>query len=163
MANEITHVNRVLVLYALAECLGNKSLIREIENVSGRLGCPQVERFEKKLSDQIVTLRSEGQWPLTMHNQKANASIPEILKERYRNIHGDSWIRNHGTNDEGFALCSLELHPEKESCDLSTGEITCMDCIALIDRCRSICDEMIAPEIDNVFLNRRLRKKLMEI
>lgn len=149
---------RVHVLHALAECLGDRLAIQDIESVSGRLSESQLENIEKRLTDQVVGLRSEGTWPPTMNAAGPRAVAPEVLKERIKNRDKQSWIRHHATNDEGTALCSPSLHPETASCELSTGSVTCMDCIAVIERCHSIGNDHIAPEVDNGFLRRKLRK-----
>ena len=51
--------------------------------------------------------------------------MAEILKEKYTNINGLAWIRTHGVDHEGTALCSIEVNEEIENIEVGIGQITC--------------------------------------
>lgn len=82
--------------------------------------------------------------------------MAETLMERIVNRNGVAWIRTHATNCELNALCSSTIHADTEEIELSTGEITCPDCIEIVKRCQSIRAFELAPEYENEFLARKL-------
>ena len=59
-------MDRILVLHALAECLGDSLTIQDIESRSGKITSnAEIELLEKRLIQQVCILRSEDKWPLT--------------------------------------------------------------------------------------------------
>ncbi|MCY1452300.1 hypothetical protein D9M71_692100 [compost metagenome] len=82
----------------------------------------------------------------------------ETLKERFVNRNGVAWIRTHATDCELNALCSNAITADTEEIELSTGQITCPDCIEIVKRCHSISAIELAPEYENEFLSRKLEK-----
>ena len=82
--------------------------------------------------------------------------MAKILLERFTNLHGTAWVRSHGIGSECFALCSSEIHPDADGINEGVGQITCPDCIAVVQACREIPDADLAPEYNNELFNRRL-------
>jgi len=80
--------------------------------------------------------------------------MTEILIERV-NIKDRNWVRAHATDAEAFALCSKALHPEMENVELGEGQITCPDCIRIIEKCKSIPDSDQQPEYENELFYKR--------
>jgi len=73
----------------------------------------------------------------------------KILKEKYTNINGLAWIRTHGVDHEGTALCSIEVNEEIENIEVGIGQITCPNCIEVVKVCHSISPNDFAPEYEN--------------
>ncbi len=81
--------------------------------------------------------------------------MAQILLERVTNLHGKAWVRAHGSGVEGSAFCSYEIHPGTENVTEGTGQITCPDCIAVIEACKAVPEADLAPEYGNELFNRR--------
>jgi len=84
--------------------------------------------------------------------------MASILLERFTNIYGKPWVRSHGSGVEGAAFCNIELHPSAENITEGLGQITCPDCIAVIQACKRISTDDLAPEYDNELFHRRLER-----
>jgi hypothetical protein len=81
--------------------------------------------------------------------------MASILLERFTNIHGESWVRSHGSGVEGGAFCSSEIHPGMENVTEGLGQITCPDCVAVIEACKAISNDDLTPEYDNELFHKR--------
>lgn len=84
--------------------------------------------------------------------------MAKILLERFTNRQGISWVRAHGYGVEGFAFCSSGIHPDIEDISESMGQITCPDCIAVIETCKAVEDKDLAPEYKNEMFHRRFER-----
>ena len=84
--------------------------------------------------------------------------MASILLERFTNIHGTSWVRAHGSGVESFAFCSNAIHQDLENVSQAIGQITCPDCIAVIEACKAIESKDLAPEYGNELFNRRFER-----
>ena len=82
--------------------------------------------------------------------------MAEIPVERVTNCDGLKWVRNHATGNEFDALC-CGMTEADDQCEVGEGRITCVECISLINKCRSISDDDIAPENEDEVLNRKFR------
>lgn len=85
--------------------------------------------------------------------------MAEILKEQFRNRHDNAWVRTHGVDLEGSALCSYEINPDAENVEVGIGQITCPDCIEVIKICHKIDLTELMPEYENELLAKRFNKK----
>lgn len=56
-------MNRVQVLHALAECVGNRLVVQDIESVSGRLTSEQLAELESLVVKDVIVLRAAEMWP----------------------------------------------------------------------------------------------------
>ena len=83
--------------------------------------------------------------------------MAQILLERVTNPHGKSWIRTHGTGVEGSAFCSRTIHPDAEGIRLGLGQISCPDCIAVIQCGKAVSDEDITPEYYSELFKQRFK------
>lgn len=81
--------------------------------------------------------------------------MTQVLFEKVVNPHGITWIRSHGINREHFSLCSNALYPGVEDITEGEGQVTCPDCVDVIQRCKAIDDNDLAPEYENELFNRR--------
>ena len=81
----------------------------------------------------------------------------ETLKEIFTNRNDVTWIRTHATDTELSALCR-PLNVESDGVTVSSGDITCPDCIGIIKRCQSIKEENLKPEYENQLFWKRLDK-----
>ena len=84
--------------------------------------------------------------------------MAHTLLERVNNVNGTKWIRAHGYGLEGFAFCSTAIHPGVHGITESQGQITCPDCIAVIEACKAIEANDLAPEYQNDLFHRRFDK-----
>ena len=84
--------------------------------------------------------------------------MASILLERFTNLHGKSWVRAHGSGVEGFAFCSNAIHSDLDNVGEGIGQITCPDCIAVIEACQSIEAKDLAPEYNNELFHRRFER-----
>jgi hypothetical protein len=84
--------------------------------------------------------------------------MAEILKEQFRNTNGLAWVRTHGIDPEGSALCSYEINPDLESVEAGIGQITCADCIEVIKVCHKIDISDLTPEYQNELHSKRFKK-----
>lgn len=75
--------------------------------------------------------------------------MTETLVERLSK--GRNWIRTHGIDTEGYALCSKCINPEAQNVDVGVGNFTCPDCIEIIRKYKLIPDANIKPEYENEF------------
>ncbi|MEQ8261623.1 MAG: hypothetical protein RH947_15100 [Alcanivorax sp.] len=83
--------------------------------------------------------------------------MAKILKKRVENIKGMKWVRTHAVSAEGGALCfNPEYSPEMEG---DVGEISCVDCVAIIEHCQTIDQGDLRPEYDNELFSRRFRNQ----
>ena len=82
--------------------------------------------------------------------------MAEVLFEKVTNPAGVTWIRSHAINSEHFAICTHALYPGVENISEGAGEITCPDCVDVIQRCKAISDDDLAPEYKNELFHRRL-------
>lgn len=78
-----------------------------------------------------------------------------ILVERFVNRAGIAWVRTHATDNELFALCSRELHPEIKDVEEGSGQVTCPDCVEIVRRCHEVDQSDLAPEYDNELLAKK--------
>lgn len=85
--------------------------------------------------------------------------MAEILREHFRNRHDKAWVRTHGVNPEGSALCSDEINTDVENVEVSIGQITCPDCIEVIKICHKISPGELMPEYGNELFYKRIDKK----
>ena len=85
--------------------------------------------------------------------------MAEILKEQVRNRHQNAWVRTHGVDPEGSALCSPEINPDADNVEVGAGHITCPDCIEVIKICHRIDPRECLPEYENQLFDKRLNKK----
>lgn len=82
--------------------------------------------------------------------------MAKILKEKVTNLNGVKWLRTHALDTEGNALCfNSEYSPEMEE---GIGQITCVDCVSLIQHCQSIPKSDLMPEYKNELFNKRPKK-----
>ena len=81
--------------------------------------------------------------------------MAEVLFEKVTNPAGITWRRSHAINHEHFSLCSHALYPGVENITEGTGEITCPDCVSVIQHCKSISNDELAPEYENELFNKR--------
>ncbi len=84
--------------------------------------------------------------------------MASILLERFTNIHGKAWVRSHASGVEGSAFCNDAIHPGLENVSEGSGQITCPDCIAVIEACKAIQSGDLAPENDNELFHRRFER-----
>lgn len=85
--------------------------------------------------------------------------MAEILKEQVRNRHDKAWVRTHGVDPEGSALCSGEINLDVENVEVGIGQITCPDCIEVIKICHKIDPGELMPEYENELFSKRFHKK----
>lgn len=79
--------------------------------------------------------------------------MANILKEKVTNINGVKWLRTHAVHTEGNALCfNQEYVPEMEE---GIGEISCVDCVSLIENFQEIPKSDLMPEYKNELFNKR--------
>ena len=82
--------------------------------------------------------------------------MANILKEKVTNPHGVKWLRTHAVDTEGNALCfTPEYSPEMEE---GIGQISCVDCVSLIEHCQKISKNDLTPEYQNEMFNKRPKK-----
>lgn len=84
--------------------------------------------------------------------------MAHILFERVINLHGIAWVRAHGYGIEGFALCGTAVHPGIENVTEGEGQITCPDCIEVIEACKAIAASDLAPEYNNELFYKRFER-----
>jgi hypothetical protein len=84
--------------------------------------------------------------------------VAHTLLERITNKHGTTWLRAHGYGIEGFALCSTAVHPDVDGVTKGQDQITCPDCIWVVEACKAIDDHDLAPEYQNGLFSRRFEK-----
>lgn len=84
--------------------------------------------------------------------------MASILLERFTNIYGKSWVRSHGPGVEGAAFCRGEIFPGADNVTEGIGQITCPDCIAVIEACKEICSDDLAPEYNNELFHKRFER-----
>ena len=84
--------------------------------------------------------------------------MAEILKEQVRNRNDIAWLRTHGVDPEGSALCSHAINPDSDNVEESIGQITCPDCIEVIKICHKVSVNDLAPEYENTLHSKRFDK-----
>jgi hypothetical protein len=85
-------------------------------------------------------------------------TMAKVLFEKVVNPHGVTWIRSYGIDGEHFALCSQALYPGVENITEGEGQITCPDCVNVIQLCKEIDSDDLAPEYNNELFHRRLTR-----
>lgn len=59
-----TSMHRVLIIHALAECIGADEVVSHIESKSGKIESEgEIVRLEKEVFDKVLELRTLDQWP----------------------------------------------------------------------------------------------------
>jgi len=61
------NTNSVNVLHALAECVGNKLVVQDIEAVGGKLSTEHLCELQLLVMNDVMTYRFEENWPPTIH------------------------------------------------------------------------------------------------
>ena len=57
-------MHRVLIIHALAECVGAHDVVEAIESISGKIDSEgEIVRLEKQVYDKVLELRGADEWP----------------------------------------------------------------------------------------------------
>jgi hypothetical protein len=84
--------------------------------------------------------------------------MTRVLFQKVVNPQGITWIRSHGIDHEYFALCSTAFYPRVDDITEGEGQITCPDCVDVVQRCKAISDTDLAPEYQNELFHRRFSR-----